>query len=85
MANHKSAIKRHLQSEKRKVRNKDAKTAMRTQIKKARIEIGAGGASGVAGEVQTAVSALAKAATKGIIHKNTAARKASRLMKAANK
>ena len=85
MANHKSAIKRHLQSEKSRLRNKDAKSAMRTQVKKARTEISAGGASGVAGEVQAAVSALAKAASKGIIPKNTAARKASRLMKAANK
>lgn len=85
MANHKSAIKRHLQSEKRRTRNKDVKSAMRTQVKKARAEITAGGASSVAGEVKAAVASLAKAAAKGVVHKNTAARKASRLMKAANK
>jgi small subunit ribosomal protein S20 len=85
MATHKSAWKRHLQSEKRRERNRAVKSALKGQVKKARAEIAAGKASPVAGEVQSAVAALARAKTKGVLHKRTAARRISRLMKAANK
>lgn len=85
MASHKSAWKRYLQSEKRRERNRNLKSALKTQLKKARTEISAGTASPVAGEVKNAVSALQSAATRGVMHKRTAARRISRLMKAANK
>lgn len=85
MANHKSAWKRIRQTEKRNEQNRTARSALRTQIKKARTEIGAGNASGIAGEVRGAVQALAKAGSKGLMHKRTAARRISRLMKAANR
>ena len=85
MASHKSAWKRHLQSEKRRERNRQVKSALKTQVKKARAEVDAGKASPVAGEVKNAVKALAQAKSKGVIHKRTAARRISRLMKAANK
>ena len=85
MASHKSAWKRYLQSEKRRVRNRTAKSALKSQVKKARAEIEAGKASPVAGEVQSAVAALHAAASKGVLHKRTAARRVSRLMKAAAK
>ena len=85
MASHKSAWKRYLQSEKRRTRNRSVKSALKTQLKKARAEINAGTASAVAGEVKNAVAALQSAATRGVMHKRTAARRVSRLMKAANK
>jgi small subunit ribosomal protein S20 len=85
MASHKSAWKRHLQSEKRRERNRTVKSALKTQVKKARAEIDAGKASPVAGEVKTAVQALAHAKSKGVLHKRTASRRISRIMKAAAK
>lgn len=80
MANHRSALKRHLQSLKKNARNRSARAALATQVKKARVEIGQNSASPVAGEVQKAVSQLAKAGQKGLIHKKTASRRISRLM-----
>lgn len=85
MAHHKSAWKRHLQSRKRRAANRDVKGAVKTQLKKARAEIAAGTASGTAGEVQTAVSLIARAGRKRVLHPKAAARRVSRLMKAANK
>ena len=85
MASHKSAWKRHLQSEKKRERNRQVKSALKGQVKKARAEISAGKGSPVAGEVKLAVQALAQAKSNGVIHKRTAARRTSRLMKAANK
>lgn len=85
MANHKSAWKRYLQSEKRNEQNRTARSALRTQVKKARAELSAGNASGVQGEVLGAVKSLAKAGQKGLMHKRTASRRISRLMKAANR
>ena len=86
MATHKSAWKRHLQAEKRRARNRNIKSSLKTQVKKAREELASGKASPVAGEVQKAVAAIAKAKTQGVLHWRTAARRMSRLMKqAANK
>ena len=85
MASHKSAWKRYLQSEKRRTRNRTARSALKTQVKKARAEIETGKSSPVAGEVQSAVAAIQHAASKGVMHKRTAARRVSRLMKAAAK
>lgn len=85
MATHKSAWKRHLQSEKRRERNRAVKSALKAQVKKARAEIATGKSSPVAGEVQNAVSALARAKTQGVLHPRTVARRISRLMKAAAK
>ncbi len=85
MANHKSAVKRHKQSEKRRIRNGMLKSALSTQIKKARADIAEKKAKPDSGEVQTAVKMIAKAATKGVIKKLTANRKISRLMQQAHK
>lgn len=83
MANHPSALKRHLQSLKRNARNRSAKAALATQIKKARVEIANKAASITEGEVKNAVKLLARSARKGILHKKTASRRISRLMKQA--
>ena len=83
MANHKSAIKRHRQSIKKRLRNRKIKSDLNTKIKKANFEIKDGSAIPQDGAVRFAVKALASAASKGIMHKKTASRKISRLMKKA--
>lgn len=84
MANHKSALKRIRTSEKRRVRNKQYRSQTRTQIKKARVSMEHGTVEEAIAETQAAISRLDKAADKGIIHKNNAARRKSRLMKRLN-
>lgn len=78
MPNIKSAKKRVLIAKKRNEANKDAKSALRTSIKKARAE-GADAAT-----IKAASVTVAKAAGKGLIHKNKAARLQSQLAKKAN-
>ena len=70
MPNLASAKKRLRQSASKQLRNQIAKTRIKTEIKKA-----------VAGEENIAVSVIDRAASKGIIHKNKAARQKSRLAK----
>lgn len=81
MANIKSQIKRNRQNEKRRVRNRVYAGRARTYVKKARLAISEGGTDEARTAVMQAISALDKAAEKGIIHKNNAARRKSRLMK----
>jgi small subunit ribosomal protein S20 len=61
------------------------RTSTRTFVKKARAVIASGKLAGADEALQNAISALDKAAEKGIIHKNAAARRKSRLMKALNR
>lgn len=75
LPNIKAAEKWSRQSEKRTVRNKDAATRLKTLYKKA-------AGSGDAQERPAVESAFDKAASKGIVHPNKAARKKSRLAKA---
>lgn len=82
MANHPSAEKRHLQSLKRNARNRSARAALATQVKKARIEISEKKSNN--SEVMKAVSLLARSARKGIIPKKAMSRRISRLMKQSN-
>lgn len=84
MANHKSALKRIRSSEKKRVHNKQYRSQTRTQVKKARLSIEAGSVEAAIAETKAAISQLDKAADKGIIHKNNAARRKSRLMKRLN-
>lgn len=81
MANIKSAIKRNKQNEKRRLRNRYFSGRARTYVKKARQAIDAGEVEEARQATQDAVKALDKAAEKGIIHKNNASRRKSRLMK----
>ena len=80
MPNTKSAIKMMRVAERRRVRNKAVRTSVRTYVKKAEQAIGES-AEVTAEALRAAVRALDKAATKGIIHRNNAARRKSRLMK----
>ena len=81
MANIKSQIKRNRQNEKRRLRNRVYRGGARTFVQKARIQILAGEKEGSVEAVKEAISILDKAAQKGVIHKNNAARRKSRLMK----
>jgi len=83
LANHKSALKRHRQSLENRERNRATRSRMKTAIKAAVQAVEAKDANAAA-VLSTAVSVVAKSATKGLIHKNTAARKISRLTKRAN-
>lgn len=86
MANIKSAQKRMRSSKRRADRNKTARTRAKGAVKVARAAIESGAElKDVNVAVNTAASALDKAAEKGIIHKRNAARRKSRLMKAAAK
>ena len=75
MANIKSAKKRVLVNRKKAERNKSIKSAVKTSIKKVEAAVAA---------LTNAISTIDKAATKGVYHKNNAARKVSRLSKAVN-
>ncbi|RME07461.1 MAG: 30S ribosomal protein S20 [Anaerolineae bacterium] len=81
MANIKSQIKRNRQNEKRRLRNRVFRGRARTFVKKARLAIESGDVEAAREATRMAVSALDKAAEKGVIHKNNAARRKSRLMK----
>jgi small subunit ribosomal protein S20 len=71
MPNLRSAKKRLRQNAKKQLRNQIAKTRIKTETKKAL----------AGGEAKTAFSAIDRAAAKGVIHKNAAARRKSRLAK----
>jgi small subunit ribosomal protein S20 len=87
MANIKSSKKDIKRNAKNRARNLSAKTALKTYVKKVRVA--ASGATPDAEVVKTtltiAVKNLDKAAQRGIIHPNQAARRKSRIAKAANK
>ena len=79
MANHKSAIKRHRQSLKRRDRNRDARAAVRTAIKKVRALVEAGDQKGAQASLIEAERSIAKASSKSLYHRKNASRKISRL------
>ncbi|MDA8156135.1 MAG: 30S ribosomal protein S20 [Actinomycetota bacterium] len=80
-----SAIKRARQAVKRHDKNVAVKSALKTVSKKAVAANEKKDAGAIAETLKEATKAYAKAASKGILHKNTASRKISRLAKAANK
>ena len=84
MANIKSQKKRNIQNEKRRQRNLAAKTSLKTSTKKVHAAVAAGEADEAVARQREAARALDKAASKGVLHKKTAARKKSRLAKSAN-
>ena len=78
MANIKSAKKRILVINKKTLRNKSISSATKTAMKKVHTAV-------AAEALRAAARAIDMAATKGVMHKNTAANKKSRLAKAVNK
>lgn len=85
MPNIKSVIKDVKKSRERRARNVAVKSRVKTFVKKAKTTIEAGDKQAAQQAVTAAVSVIDKAAEKGVIHKNAAARRKSRLMRAANK
>jgi small subunit ribosomal protein S20 len=75
-----SAQKAHRQSLKRRIRNRAVKSSTKTAIKNAGTAIAAGDMDAARAAVRTAISELDRAASKGVIHPNNAARRKSRLL-----
>ena len=79
MAEHPSALKRHRQSEKRRLRNQAIRTHLRHLVRVVRAAIVARDAERAADTLLRAARALDKAVTKGVLHRNNASRRLSRL------
>ena len=85
MPGDKSAQKQVRATERKRLRNKSIRSRSKTSITKAERLIFAGELEAAKGAVVTAISSLDKAAKKGVIHSNNAARRKSRLMRKLNK
>ena len=83
MANIKSQIKRNRQNEAARIRNKSVKSSLRTAVRQFREAADAGDQEKITETMRSALTKLDKAASKGVIHKNAAARRKSRIAKAA--
>jgi small subunit ribosomal protein S20 len=83
VANHKSALKRAGQNERRRLRNKAVQTRVKNVVKDVRLAV-AQGAENAVEQLNAAKSAIDKAAKKGVLHKKTASRKVSRLNRQVN-
>ncbi len=79
MANHKSAKKRALQNEVRRLRNRSVKTRIKGIVKNVRASAAGEDTAQGPEQLKLAQSAIDKAAKKGVYHRKTAARKISRL------
>ena len=85
MARIKSGIKRHKQSLKARARNRHVRSTVKTAVKEVRSGIAEGTVEESADLLRKAASTLARAGSKGVLHKKTASRKVSRLAKAVHK
>ena len=85
MRKNKSAIKRTQQAEKRRLRNSHVKSTMKTNIKKALSAVNDKDTANVEAVTKAAIAYIDSAASKGVIHRNQAARRISRLAKKAHK
>lgn len=83
MANHKSALKRAGQNERRRLRNKAVQTRVKNVVKDVRLAV-AQDAENAVEQLNAAKSAIDKAAKKGVLHQKTASRKISRLNRQVN-
>ncbi|MUM78417.1 30S ribosomal protein S20 [Pseudodesulfovibrio sp. F-1] len=85
MANHKSALKRHRQSLKRRARNRISKTRIKNTVKAVRLAIEENDVAKAQEALKAAMSVLDKAARKKVIHDRQAQRRVARLQAAINK
>ncbi|OQY46706.1 MAG: 30S ribosomal protein S20 [Desulfobacteraceae bacterium 4572_87] len=85
MANHKSALKRAKQNEIQRIQNKGYRTRVKNAVKDVRTAIAENAHTQAKETLVKAVSIIQKSASKGVIHKNQAARKVSRLTLQVNK
>jgi len=84
MANTRSALKRARQSEQRRVRNAAIRSGVRTAVKSARTALGREDVEQARATVSRTARLLDKAVTKGVLHRNAAARRKSRLSRLLN-
>ena len=84
MANIKSAKKRILVAQTKTERNKSVKSAIKTYTKKVEAAVASGDKAAATAALATATVEIDKACSKGVYHKNNAARKVSRLTKLVN-
>lgn len=84
MANIKSQKKRILTNEKRRVRNKEVRTALKTQIKQFHQALASGGEEEATRALHKASRELDRAASKGVVHRNNAANRKSSLARMLN-
>ena len=84
MAIHLSVIKRARQNEKRRLRNLQIKSTVKSSVKKVRSAIAKKDAEGAQKALLKVIPLIQKAHSKGVFHKNTSARKISRLNLAVN-
>jgi small subunit ribosomal protein S20 len=85
LANHKSALKRARQSEIKRVRNSGYKSNTKKTIKALRAAVANGSVDEAKNGLAQTTSIIQKTASKGVIHKNTAARRISRLARQVNR
>jgi small subunit ribosomal protein S20 len=84
VANHKQALKRHRQNLKRNARNRARRSMVKTAVRKA-TEAFTTGEQTAETLLRQAIGHIARAHSKGLVHKNTAARRIAKLTKAFNK
>lgn len=84
MATHRSAIKRHRQSENRRLRNSSVKSEIKTAVKKVRENVNEGKEEEARLSLKKTVSLLDRAVSKGVLHRRKASRRISRLTSAVN-
>jgi small subunit ribosomal protein S20 len=82
VATHQDAIKRMKQNEVRRARNRHYRSRMRNEIKNVREAVAAGDVATAQAHLKAAVSIIHRVYSKGVIHRNQAARRISRLNKA---
>ncbi len=84
MANHKSALKRIKQNEKKNARNKHVRSTLRTFIKNVREAVATKDTATAQKALEAAIPVIDSAASKGVIHRSNASRNVSRLTKLVN-
>lgn len=85
MAKLQSAVKRHKQSLKRRARNRHVRSTVKSVVKELRAGIAENAGEKAAELLRNAESVIARAGSKGVLHKKTASRKVARLAKAVHK
>lgn len=85
MANTRSAQKRNRQSQKRRARNQAVRTRVKSAVKKVRESLDRGETAAAQDAFKAAARVIDQASSKGVVHRNTASRKISRLAKAVAK
>jgi small subunit ribosomal protein S20 len=85
LANTASAEKRNRQAQKRRARNVQVRTGVKTAVKKVREAVAKGDPAAAKQALAAAEKAIGKASSKGVVHKNAASRKISRLAHAVHK